>query len=447
MSGGKIITRMLLDEFEHGFDDPHRQVLKHAIINNGINNVSINHESVVNMLYTFSEEIKTGKITSQKKSGRCWLFAGLNLFRQKIAKEYKIKDFELSENYPLFWDKLEKANYFLENIIETVQEDLHSRIVMWLLRNPVQDGGQWDMFSNLVRKYGVVPKSTMPETFHSSDTPVIEQLLTLKLREGAQCLRNLYKEGKDLQSLRDRKNELLNEIYRILVYLLGQPPSTFDFEYRDDENTFHRDQNLTPHSFFEKYVNLDVNEFISIINAPTSDKPMNKTFTVKYLGNVIEGNDVVFLNVDIETMKHLAYSQLKDHIPVWFGCDVGKMMDTETGIMDTDIYRYEDTLGIQFNLDKAGRMNYGDSQVTHAMLFTGVNLVAGKPNRWKVENSWGEKVGNKGYFIMSDCWFEEFNYQIVVRKKYLSDDLNAVLKRKPQLLPPWDLFASIAYMK
>jgi len=443
-----IITRKLLEKCKHGFDDdPQRQVLKHAIIKNGINNVSINHDAVVNMRYSFSEEIKTGKITSQEKSGSCWLFAGLNLFRQKIAREYKIKDFELSENYLLFWDKLEKANYFLENIIETVQADINSRIVMWLLRNPVQDGGQWDMFSNLIKKYGVVPKSVMLDTFHSSNTPVMDQLLTLKLREDAKCLRNLYREGKDRQSLRARKKEMVYEIYRMLVNFLGQPPSTFVFEYRDDDDKYHRDQNLTPHSFFEKYVNIDVNDFVSIINAPTFDKPLNKTFTVKYLGNVVGGDSVKYLNVDIETMKQLVLAQLNDHIPVWFGCDVLKMMHSETGIMDSDIYLYEDTLGISFNLDKAGRLEYGESQLTHAMVFTGVNLVEGKPNRWKVENSWGEKVGNKGFFIMSDRWFEEFNYQIVVHKRYLSDELKETLKKKSIVLPPWDPMGSLAIMK
>ncbi len=432
-----------------GFKNEHQKkarhdVLKNAIIKNGIPNVSMNNDSVVRMQYAFSDEIKTGKVTSQEKSGRCWLFAGLNIFRQKIAQEFKIKDFELSQSYPLFWDKLEKANYFLENILDTAEEGIYSRIVMWLLEGPVQDGGQWDMFSNLVKKYGVVPKSAMPETHHSSNTRIMEQLLSLKLREDAATLRAMHTKGADMRSLRERKDEMMDEIYSMLAYFLGEPPQTFDFEYRDEDESFHQDIGLTPHDFFQRYVKVDLNDLVCVIHSPTQDKPFNRTFTVQYLGNVKDGKSILYLNVDGETIKQLALSQLKDRSPVMFGCDVSHMMDRDTGIMDTDLYLYEEALGVSFNMDKARRLDYGESKLNHAMVFTGVNLVEGKPNRWKVENSWGEKAGKDGFFIMSDSWFDEFNYQIVVHKKYLSEELVEALKQKPIVLPPWDPFGALA---
>jgi len=448
MSNEGALTQEMIDGFksEHQKKAKH-DVLKNAIIKNGIPSVSINNDAVVRMQYTFSDEIKTGKVTSQEKSGRCWLFAGLNIFRQKVAEEFKIKDFELSQSYPLFWDKLEKANYFLENILDTAEEGIYSRIVMWLLEGPVQDGGQWDMFSNLVKKYGVVPKSAMPETYHSSNTRIMEQLLSLKLRKNAAILRELHTEGADVQSLRERKDEMMSEIYSMLAYFLGEPPQTFDFEYRDEDEKFHQDIGLTPHDFFEKYVKVDLNDLVCVIHSPTDDKPFNRTFTVQYLGNVKDGQSILYLNVDAQTIKQLALSQLKDRSPVMFGCDVSQMMDRDTGIMDTDLYLYEDALGVSFDMDKAQRLDYGESKLNHAMVFTGVNLVEGKPNRWKVENSWGEKAGKDGFFIMSDSWFDEYNYQIVVHKKYLSDELIEALKQKPIVLPPWDPFGALALMR
>ncbi|MFC1850846.1 C1 family peptidase [candidate division CSSED10-310 bacterium] len=448
MPENRQLSSKLLSEFKENFDmDPRCQVLKHAIIKNGIQNVSLNNDSIISMQYAFSDEIKTGKITSQQQSGRCWLFAGLNMFRQKVARTLKIKDFELSTNYPLFWDKLEKSNYFLEKVIETAQEDMYSRTFMWLLKNPVQDGGQWDMFANLVEKYGIVPKVVMPETFHSSNTKIMQLLLTSKLREGAWTLRTLFQQGKQPELLREKKGEIMEDIYRILVLFLGQPPLSFDYEYRDDEGNFNEDNGLTPIVFYQKYVGYDLHRLVSVINAPSSRKPFNQTYTVDSLGNLIEGKPIIYLNIDIDTMKQLVLKQLREGIPVWFGCDVGKMVNRETGIMDTDIYLYEKILGVKFGLSKGGRLDYGESQLTHAMVFTGVNVNKGVPNRWKVENSWGEQAGNQGFFVMSDSWFDEFNYQVVIFKKFLPDNLLAVLKQDPVVLPPWDPMGALALMQ
>ena len=428
--------------------NPYKEVVRNSIIKNGIEKTAFNNRSALDMQYSFSLEIETGKTTDQEKSGRCWMFAALNTFRYKISQEIKVKDFELSQNYPLFWDKFEKANYFLENIIETRNESPDSRIVMWLMANPVQDGGQWDMFAALMEKYGIVPKNIMPETFHSSNTRTMNGLLTLKLRESAQKLRDMSDNNVDEERLRQEKERILGKIYDMLVSFLGQPPDTFDFEYRDDKKKYHHEQGLTPITFYKKYVNIEPDDYISIINAPTKDKPFLKTYTVQYLGNVLGGQAVKYLNVDIETLKALTLKQLSANEPVWFGCDVGQMMDRDNGILDTDLYLFEDALGTTFRLDKRGRLDYGESLLTHAMVFTGVHLSdEGNPLRWKVENSWSEKSGKNGFFIMSDSWFDEFNYQAVIHRKHLTPELLRAFDQSPIILNPWDPMGSLALMK
>ncbi|MCD6176550.1 MAG: C1 family peptidase [Candidatus Cloacimonetes bacterium] len=419
-------------------------VLRNSILNVGLDEVALNHQSKTDMQHTFSLELKTGKITSQNKSGRCWLFAGLNTMRFKIMKDLNLKNFELSQTYQMFFDKIEKANYFLENILETLNEKTDSRIIMWLLNAPLNDGGQWDMFTSIVEKYGVVPKAVMPESFASSNSARMNQILTLKLREFASKLRKDHQNEKPLEELKDKKKEMVIEFYRLLTMFLGIPPKKFTFEYTNEDKKFHRDIDITPKEFYAKYVDINLKNYISIINAPTQDKPFNKTFTVQYLGNVEGGNSVKYLNVDMNTFKELALLQLKDGVPVWFGSDVGQKMKRENGILSDDIYDYENALQSKFDLDKAGRLDYGESLMTHAMVFTGVNLIDDVPNRWKVENSWGEKNGEKGYFVMSDKWFEEYNYQIVINKKYLSEALKKAWELKPIILKPWDPMGSLA---
>lgn len=442
----EAISKEMVDRFTTDFRNAAtHKVMMNAIKKNGINAIAMNQDSPVNMQYTFSHEIKTGKITNQKQSGRCWMFAGLNTLRQRVIENCNLETFELSQNYQMFWDKFEKANYFFESILETLDEKTDSRLISWLLMAPVNDGGQWDMFVNLVDKYGVVPKHVMPETHESSRTMVMNRLITVKLREGAARLRAEYHDNQaSIETLRLQKDKMLNEIYRILCQSLGEPPTEFDFEYRDKDKEFHRDTNLTPREFYEKYVNVNLDDYVSLINAPTADKPFGRTFTVKYLGNVKGGKDVLYLNLEIDEFRDIALKQLLENEPVWFGCDVGKFMERDTGIMDTDLYDYESALNIQLGLTKAERLEYGDSQMTHAMVFTGVNLVDDKPTRWKVENSWGEDPGEKGFFIMSNAWFDEYMYQIVVNKKYLPESLRMALEQKPIELEPWDPMGSLA---
>ncbi len=439
------ITKSMIKKYASEFNkSPHNKIMMDAITKVSVNDVATNRNSFINLDFTFSNEIKTAKITAQKKSGRCWIFAGTNTLRVYLMRKLKIEQFELSQSFPFFYDKLEKANFFLENIIETIDEDIRSRVVMWLLSSPLNDGGQWDMFVNLVEKYGIVPKNVYPETYNSSNSLMLNKLLTMKLREYAAILRKMRKKHKSISEIRKRKEEMLKQVYNFLAISFGIPPEKFDFEYRDKNNKFHRYRDITPLEFYKKFIGLNLRNYVSLINAPMEDKKYYQTYTVKFLGNVKGGNPVLYLNLPVDILKKLAVKQIKDNEPVWFGCDVGKFSDREKGIMDTGLFDYNLVFGTDFTWDKGERLDYGDSRLTHAMVFTGVNLMDGKPTRWKVENSWGEDVGEKGYFVMSDKWFNEFLYQVVINKKYISEKIKKLLEKKPVVLPPWDPMGSLA---
>lgn len=439
------ITQEMLCAYERSFEqDPINELRLHAVVKSGLNGTAANHLADVENPMEFSVEIETGKVTNQQQSGRCWLFAGLNTMRFEVMQKCNLETFELSQNHLMFWDKLEKANYFLESIIATASEPTDSRLVAHLLAAPVQDGGQWDMFCSLVDKYGVVPKGKMPETFHSANTPVMNKVLTAKLREDALALRTAVSEGQGPEALADRKQAMLQEVYRILCICLGEPPKRFTWEYRDKEKQFHRVEDITPQEFYRQFVGQALEDYVPVINAPTADKPYGKTYTVAYLGNVVGGKQVKYLNLPSEELKRLTIAQLQDGKPVWFGSDVGQQMARETGTMALDTFKYEQLLGIRLGMNKAQRLDYGESLLTHAMVFLGVNLVDGKPNRWKVENSWSDKNGQEGYFVMSDEWFDEFNYQVVIHKKYMTPEQVAAYEQPPIVLEPWDPMGSLA---
>ena len=435
-----------IERFTTAFDaEPKNLLALNAVAKNGIGAVALSRAVVNRTDHTYSHLIETPEATSQEKSGRCWLFAGLNTLRLAAMKKMNLESFELSQTYPMFWDKLEKANFFLENIIETQDESLDGRLVMWLLANSLPDGGQWDMFVNLVEKYGVVPKSVMPETHGSSDSRPMNVLLIAKLREYAQVLREMHERSASVKEMRQAKGEMMEEFYRMLSIHLGQPPSRFLWEWRDKDKEFHRHGEITPTEFFEQYVGFDLDETVCLINAPTKDKPYRRLYTVQYLGNVVGGHAVRYLNVDIKTLKKAAADMIVDGQAVWFGCDVGKMLEREMGILDLKVYDYELVYGTRFKLDKAGRLDYGHSRMTHAMVFTGVDLDdSGKPIKWRVENSWGTKLGDKGYMVMADRWFDEFLYEVMVSKKHLSPKLLEVLDTEPVVLPPWDPMGALA---
>ena len=427
--------------------DKHLKMARNATIRNDLSELTMDWDHYRKIEHSFSDIIK-GEMpaTNQKSSGRCWGFAGLNLFRIYLGRKHKLKDFQFSQSYFMFWDKLEKSNYFLESILKTVNEDWNSRLMMHLLSDPIQDGGQWDMWVNLINKYGVVPQSEMPESFSSSQSSRMNRMITRKLREDAKVLRNNKLKGASDSVLQETKTEMLEEIYRMLSIHLGTPPESFDWQTRDKKKNFIRFQDLTPRSFYNDHVGLNLDEYVCLINCPMSDKEYNKVYTVEFLGNVIEGNPIRYLNVDSDTMKHAAIQSLKNNDPVWFGCDVGKHFHQDLGIMDIDLFDYDSFYGLEFGMDKASRLEYGDSKMTHAMLFTGVDLDS-KNNalKWRVENSWGDKGGDKGYHIMSDKWFDEYNYEVVVNKNCLPDNLLDLFQKNEAVsLKPWDPMGALA---
>ena len=440
------ITLSNIRKFNKSFNSStSNQLARNALIQNDINKVAVHWENFSKINHIFSNTIsKQLPVTNQKSSGRCWGFAGLNLLRLEIVKNYNLSNFEFSQNYFMFWDKLEKANYFLENILKTLDQNYDSRLMMHLLQAPVQDGGQWDMFVNLIEKYGLVPKSVMPETNHSSKSSMMNYFLTHKLRECAFILRKSKKPRTTIKQLRSKKEEMMSVIYSLLCMFLGNPPIKFDWSIKDKNNKFTRFDNVDPLDFYRKFTKIKLKNKVCLINAPMSNKKMNELYTIDFLGNVVGGNIIKYANVEINELKKAAIKSIKNDEAVWFGCDVGKMFNRELGIMDMDLYDYEKLFDTKFKMNKASRLEYGDSAMTHAMLFTGVDLKRNTPRKWRVENSWGDKNGDKGYYLMSDSWFDEYNYEVVVDKKYLSNKTLEIFNREPHNLEPWDPMGALA---
>ncbi|HEM2796514.1 TPA: aminopeptidase C [Streptococcus suis] len=425
--------------------NPSLQATENAVSHNGLLKSLETRQSAIDNDYVFSIDLTKDAVSNQKASGRCWMFAALNTFRHKLISDFKLENFELSQAHTFFWDKYEKSNWFLEQIIATADQEIGSRKVKFLLDTPQQDGGQWDMVVALFEKYGVVPKSVYPESISSSASRELNQYLNKLLRQDAQILRDLLAKGASPEEVQTQKENWLQEIFNFLAVNLGLPPRSFDFAYRDKDNVYHRDTNVTPQAFYEKYVGLKLSDYVSIINAPTTDKPYNKSYTVELLGNVVGAPAVRYLNVEMNRFKELAIAQLKAGESVWFGSDVGQSSNRQTGIMATNTYDFSSGLGIHFHQDKAGRLDYSESLMTHAMVLTGVDLDDNeKPLKWKVENSWGDKVGDKGYFVASDSWMDEYTYQIVVRKEFLTPEELAAYQAQPQVLAPWDPMGALA---
>jgi bleomycin hydrolase len=436
----QLISR-LRDAFE---SDPAGRVAQNAVSCTSVTDVALNRSVVTSIDHTFSTRHDDWEVTHQKKSGRCWMFAALNLLRVPAMKKMNLKSFEFSQNYTLFWDKFERANYFLEAIIETADHPVDDRRVAFLLERPLDDGGQWNMFVNLVKKHGLVPKSAMPETESSSNTRLMNAVLLEQLRQGARRLRELRANDAPMPAARAAKEDILAAIHRILCIHLGTPPVEVDWQWNDEDKEFHRDGVMTPQAFAEKYIETPLDEYVCIVNDPRKDHPYGRTYTVEYLGNVVGGDRVTYLNVEMAQMKEIAVAALTGGSPVWFGCDVGKMMQRELGLWDHNLYDYETLYGVPFELDKEGRLDYHQSLMTHAMLFTGVDVVDGKPRRWRVENSWGDENGKKGFYAMTDGWFDEYMFEIAAPKSLLSPDLLAALDTEPMVLPPWDPMGSLA---
>lgn len=436
---------------EEFFSERANVVAKNAVSSVGIRAAARVPEGVARNALTFDVEVTQGERCNQERSGRCWMFASLNTMRYRIIKKYNLKTFELSQAYPLFWDKLEKSNWFFENVLDTLDEPLDGRLVSYLLADPIGDGGQWDMFKSLVKKYGVVPKEAMPETACSRNTREMDSYLTRYLRGAAKRLRESHAAGVAADDLAAMKKEMMGDVYHLLVTCLGEPPASFGVRLRDKDGRLALSGTFTPAAFFDEAVGMDVDDYVSLISAPTADKPFGHTYTVSRLGNVVEDGGVRYLNLPVQRLKECAVAQLREDLPVWFGCDVGQSYLREEGIMDTAALDVDGLFGfpVEGCMDRAERLDYGESLMTHAMVLEGVNLdEAGRPTLWKVENSWGADHGRDGFDTLSDAWFDEYVYQVVVDKRHLTDEERVAYEtEEPRVLAPWDPMGSLARVR
>ena len=395
------------------------------------------------MKQKFSVEIPTLEVTNQQASGRCWLFAATNVLRERIAKELNLEKFELSQSYLAFWDKFERANYFLESILETANLPADDRTVSFVLATGVHDGGQWDMFANIVEKYGVVPKDVYDETFQSCHTGNMNHVLNRNLKACAVKLREMARQGACEEAIQSEKQAMLADVYGFLCSCYTEPPRAFDFEYVDKDKQYHQEKGLTPLTFREKYVGDLLKKTVSVIHAPTKDKPYHKTYTIRMLGNVVGGREVRHLNLTMDELKAAVIAQMQAGKVVWFGSDVGKFGEREKGVWDDQSFDAALLTGLDMEISKADALDYGFSAMNHAMVLTGVQLEDGRPVRWKIENSWGDTNGEKGYYVCSDSWFDQYVFQAAVEREYLGD-LAALADQTPAVLEPWDPMGTLA---
>jgi len=447
-SENKVDRSLTLDQitqFKNVFDTSETSsLMQNVVTQRDVNEVALNRGIVTESVHSFSNLLDDWSVTNQARSGRCWMFAGLNMFRVESKDVLNVKEFEFSQNYLMFWDKIERANFLLEAIIDTADKPIDDRTVSWLLQRGVEDGGQWDMFVSLVKKHGVVPKSVMPETESSSNSMRMNSMLNYQYRQGAKKIRDLYAQESGVDDMRESKKDTLSAMYQILAIHLGSPPDQFFWQWRDKDGDFQRDGDMTPMEFAEKYIVTPMDDYVCLVHDPRKSNPYGKTFTIQYLGNVVDGPPIKYINVSIDVMKDIACRMIQDGKPVWMGCDTGKQMHRDLGIWDAELFDYPGVYETEFSMDKSERLEYHQTRMTHAMLFTGVDLVDGKPRRWRVENSWNDKVGDKGFCLMNDSWFAEYMFEISAPKSYLPKDILDAWDDEPIILPPWDPMGSLA---
>ncbi|KAK5065254.1 hypothetical protein LTR84_001092 [Exophiala bonariae] len=435
--------------------DPKNRFALNALLSNDIRTIVANKVATKSDTQTFNVKIpfEGSPVTNQRSSGRCWLFATTNVLRVPIMKKYNLKEFELSQAYLFFWDKLEKANWFLEQIIDTADQDLDSRLIQELLGAPVNDGGQWDMAANLVTKYGLVPQKLYPDSYNAMNSGPLNSILTTKLREDALALRALVnKPSVKKSSIIATKAKFIQEVHLVLTLLLGPPPKPdekFTWEYYDANEKYYS-VSKTPLELAKdisspsvvRSLNANVSELFSLVNDPRNK--YNQLLTVNRLGNVVGGRPITYVNVDMATIKKATIAMLRAGLPVFFGSDVGKFSNSQSGIMDTALYDYGLAFNISLNLSKSQRLKARESAMTHAMVLTAVQVEEGKSVRWRVQNSWGESAGEKGFFVMTDKWMDEFVYQVVVDPGFVSKEIKDILKSEPLELPLWDPMGALA---
>ena len=411
----------------------------------GIEAASLNREKIQHTSTAVSHRLDDWKATSQKKSGRCWLFSSLNFLRSRARESLGVKNFEFSQSYVFFWDKFERANWFLTDIIATSGEPVDGRLVQLLLGDVLGDGGQWDMAVSVYMKYGLVPKEVMPESEASTNSRPMNARLRAVLHIGALRLREAIAAGASAEEVDTQRRKILADVWKILVVCLGEPPVRFNWQWRDDEGNFHRDGEITPHEFYERHVGVDLSEYICLVDDPRPENPKGSMETVEHLGNVVGGRPIRYLNAPVEEIKRIAAAQIAAGEAVWFGADVSQPYDRGLGFFVTGIHDYDGLFDVDFSSTKLERVRSGESAMDHAMLFTGVDLdEAGQPRAWRVENSWGDEPGDSGFFTMDDQWFTDNVFEVVVPKSALPEDLAAAVDSEPIVLPAWDPMGTLA---
>ena len=433
------ITPKLLEELRQSEPKSSTEkALHNAIAVQGMQDFFINNQRPRSIEDKFSIEVQSSGITDQKQSGRCWLFTGPNVLRAQLMTRENSGTFFFSQSYSFFWDQLEKSNLFLEGIIETRKLPINDAKVEWLFKNPINDGGQFTGISDNLYKYGVVPAEVMPETASSSNTKLLGKMLARTLRQTWIQLRKASEKGESLAQLRKRKEDGLKKVYRLLSLNLGVPPTSFSYTLKDNDCKAISTETYTPQSFYERFVGADLRgQFVMLMNDPS--RPFYKVYEIEYDRHAYDGKNWTYVNLPMDEIKQMAIASLKDNTMMYYSCDVGRELDRSQGIAALDNYDYASLLGYPFDMDKAERIQTFDSGSTHAMTLKAVDLDAsGKPVKWKVENSWGEKTGVKGHIIMTDAWFDAYTFRLVVNKKYATQKVLDLLKTKPVQLPAWD---------
>lgn len=400
---------------------------------------ALNREMQGKIDHYFKYRVDVKGITNQYSSGRCWMFTSMNVLRPLVMKKYNLNQFDFSHNYTYFWDIFEKSNLFLENILATAGKDMQDREVTEYFKSPVGDGGVWNLYYNVARKYGVVPQEVMPETAHSNSTSQMLGILNEKLRLGGYTLREMAAQGKSTSALRTEKKEILKDVYRILALCLGEPPREFTWRYKDKDGNIKELANYTPQKFYREITPADYSpeNYIMIMNDPTRE--YYKVYEIQNYRNAQEGINWVYLNLPNKDIKKAALASIKNNEPMYASCDVGKQNQGETGILDPSLYDYESLFGVKLKMDKKARILTRQSGSSHAMTLIGCDTDENdRPLKWEFENSWGSNSGNKGYLTFTDNWFDEYMFRLVIHKKYLDAKAIESLKQKPVQLPVWD---------
>lgn len=438
---GGISGRMLEELRQSYRNEASDRALQNAMASTDINTLARSAHARLGVDAEVSHRVPAKGITNQKSSGRCWLFTGLNVLRAQAIREHDLPGLELSQNYNFFYDQLEKSNLFLQGVIDRVSEPLDNRMVDWLFKNPLSDGGQFTGLADNVSKYGVVPREVMPETYSSENTARLNQLLATKLRRDGMELRRMHAGGAREKDLLARKKQMLADVYRMLALALGEPPVEFTWKRRDSKgNTVDR-RSYTPKEFYAEYFGNDLkNNYVMLMNDPT--RPYHKVYEIDYDRHCYDGDNWRYLNLPMDEIKAAAIASVKDSTAMYFSCDVGKQLDRENGTLDLQNYDYEALVGVPMDMSKCDRILSHASASTHAMTLVGVDLDNdGKPQSWLIENSWGPGA-NSGHLLATDPWMDEYMFRLVVERKYLPEATLNLLDQKPVMLPAWDFMFS-----